>query len=536
MPKRVIVVTGGVLSGLGKGIISSSISRILLSKGFSVENLKIDPYLNVDAGTMRPTEHGEVWVTRDGGEIDEDLGHYERFSGVKTSKKNNITSGKIFFTVLNKERKGDYLGKTVEPIPHVTDEIIKHINSFDCDFLVLEVGGVVGDYENILFLEALRILKTRIGKDIVFAHTVYVPIPDHLGEPKTKPAQHSLRSLRTIGLNPDLLFVRVKGGLDKPRMEKISLNASLNADKVIISPDTDLIYRLPLIFEEQNFSNKLFEILGLKKSSNDLVEWKEVVAKHDSLKEEIRIGLVGKYIKTGEYDLKDSYVSVEQALFIAGIHLGKRVVIDWIDTEDFSKSDLDNVCGVVVPGGFGNKGVEGKIEAIRYCRENKIPFLGLCFGLQLSVIEFARNVLGIKNANSEEFSEEGDLFVKFIPEMKNLLQKNGFGASMRLGEWEAKLKIDSKVRFIYGKESVGLRHRHRYEICPTKYRVLEDNGFMISGSNPKLGVCEFMELKDHPFFIGTQAHPEFDAQFLKPEPLFYEFVKTCSQKQFKESN
>jgi len=539
---RYIFVTGGVISGLGKGICTASIGKILQSKGFNVTAIKIDPYLNVDAGTLRPTEHGEVWVTADGGEIDEDLGHYERFLGIKLTKKHNITTGQIYSEVIRKEREGFYLGKTVEVIPHITDEIKRRIKEIakttKVDFVLVEIGGTVGEYQNEIYYRAARMLKNE--EEAIFVHVVYLPIPKHLGEMKTKPAQQSVEILGRFGIQPDFIVVRSEKEIDEPRKEKLAVFCNVNKEDIIADPDLESIYELPLIFEKQNFGNKILKKFGLKQRSSNLREWKSKVEKMKKAKKEVKIAIVGKYFATGEFELSDSYVSVIQAVKHACIQENVKPVISFINSTEFeeNKSKINNLRdfnGIIVPGGFGSAGVEGKIEAIKFARKNKIPFLGLCFGLQLAVIEFARNVCNLKNANSTEIDPKTPFpVVDLLPWQKEVLKTKGYGATMRLGEQEVLIKKGTLAFSLYKKQIVRERFRHRYEINPEYIETLESKGFVFSGiSKKEENIMQIGELKNHPFFLGTQFHPEFTSTFLNPNPIFVGFVKASTREREK---
>jgi len=539
---RYIFVTGGVISGLGKGICTASIGKILQSKGFNVTAIKIDPYLNVDAGTLRPTEHGEVWVTADGGEIDEDLGHYERFLGIKLTKKHNITTGQIYSEVIRKEREGFYLGKTVEVIPHITDEIKRRIREIGkntkADFVLVEIGGTVGEYQNEIYYRAARMLKNE--EEAIFVHVVYLPIPKHLGEMKTKPAQQSVEILGRFGIQPDFIVVRSEKEIDEPRKEKLAVFCNVNKEDIIADPDLESIYELPLIFEKQNFGNKILKKFGLKQRSSNLREWKSKVEKMKKAKKEVKIAIVGKYFATGEFELSDSYVSVIQAVKHACIQENVKPVISFINSTEFeeNKSKINNLRdfnGIIVPGGFGSAGVEGKIEAIKFARKNKIPFLGLCFGLQLAVIEFARNVCNLKNANSTEIDPKTPFpVVDLLPWQKEVLKTKGYGATMRLGEQEVLIKKGTLAFSLYKKQIVRERFRHRYEINPEYIETLESKGFVFSGiSKKEENIMQIGELKNHPFFLGTQFHPEFTSTFLNPNPIFVGFVKASTREREK---
>jgi CTP synthase len=530
-----IFITGGVISGLGKGICTASIGKILQSKGFKVTAIKIDPYLNVDAGTLRPTEHGEVWVTHDGGEIDEDLGHYERFLGIKLTKKHNITTGQVYSQVIKNERNGEYLGKTVEVIPHITDEIKRRIkevgNETKADFVLVEIGGTVGEYQNEIYYIAARMLKRE--EKVVFVHVVYLPIPKHLGEMKTKPAQQSVELLGRLGIQPDFLIARSEVEIDEPRKQKLSIFCGIDKENIIADPDVENIYELPIIFEKQNFGNKILKKFGLKERSSNLEEWKQRVEKMKNAKKEVKIAIVGKYFDIGNFKLPDAYVSVIEAIKHASAALSVKPRISFLDSKEFEKNKervkmLKDYNGIVVPGGFGSSGVEGKICAIEFSRKNNIPFLGLCFGFQLAVIEFARNVCDLKDANSTEINKKTkNPVVDLLPWQKRVLKTKGYGATMRLGAHAVVIKKQTLAYKLYRKEVVYERFRHRYEINPKYVKILEKNGFVFSGfSKEDKSIMQIGELKDKKFFIGTQFHPEFTSSFLNPNPIFFGFIKS----------
>ena len=540
---RYIFVTGGVISGLGKGVCTASIGKILQSKGFNVTAIKIDPYLNVDAGTLRPTEHGEVWVTADGGEIDEDLGHYERFLGIKLTKKHNITTGQIYSEVIRKEREGFYLGKTVEVIPHITDEIKRRIREVGkmtkADFVLVEIGGTVGEYQNEIYYRAARMLKSE--EEAIFVHVVYLPIPKHLGEMKTKPAQQSVEILGRFGIQPDFIVARSEKEIDEPRKEKLSVFCNVSKEDIIADPDLEGIYELPLLFEKQNFGNKILKKFGLKPKKSNLKEWKRRVERMKKAKKEVKIAIVGKYFDIGKFQLPDSYVSVIEAVKHACVEINAKPRIDFIDSKIFEEDknkvvQLKDFDGIIVPGGFGSTGVEGKIEAIKFARENKIPFLGLCFGLQLAVIEYARNICNLKNANSTEIDPKTPYpVVDLLPWQKEVLKTKGYGATMRLGEQEVLIKKRTLAFSLYKREIVKERFRHRYEINPEYIKALESKGFVFSGTSKKEeNIVQIGELKDHPFFLGTQFHPEFTSTFLKPNPIFVGFVRASTKRKSKK--
>jgi len=534
-----IIVTGGVISGLGKGITTASIGKILQLHGYNVTAMKIDPYMNFDAGTLRPTEHGEVWVTEDGGEIDQDLGHYERFLDVNIPKYHNITTGQVYSAVIEKERKGKYLGKTVQPIPHVTDEIKTRIrrpaSEKNWDFVLVEIGGTVGDYENQLFLEAVRQMKQEDEK-VVFIHVTYVPKLDALGEAKTKPTQHSVKLLREIGIMPDFIVTRSEDPLDNVRREKIALFCNVHTEEVISNEDVDNIYSVSLLFEKQDLCKKILKKLNLRKDHNDLDGWEKFIKKISRLQNTVKIGIVGKYFDIGTSQLSDSYISVIEAVKHASWNNNLNPEVHWIDSKEFEKdpgnlSTLDDLDGIIVPGGFGSSGVEGKISTIRYCRENKIPYLGLCLGMQLAVVEFARNKCGLMGASTVETDKKSPHpVIDFIPEQVEIVQDSRYGATMRLGAWPAVLNKGTLIYKLYGTEKVSERHRHRYEVNPEYVDKLEKCGLVFSGKSPDRVLMEFMELPNHPYFVGTQAHPEFKSRPMKPAPMFDGLIKAAKKR------
>lgn len=490
--------------------------------------------INYDAGTLRPTEHGEVWVTEDGGEIDQDLGHYERFLDINIPKSHNITTGQVYYEVIKKERAGKYLGQTVQPIPHVTDEIKRRFREFakeNPDFVLIEIGGTVGDYENILFLEAARQMKFE-GETVLFIHVTYVPVPPHIGEAKTKPTQHSVKQLREVGIQPDFVICRSEGQLDKVRKKKIAIFCNVSESDVISNPNVEIIYELPIIFKRQNLGKRILEKLNLKPKRSDLKDWKLMIERIKRSEKHIKIGIVGKYFDIGEFQLLDAYVSVIEAVKHAAWYLNVKPEIIWIDSKTFEENKmklnvLSNVDGIIVPGGFGSSGVEGKILAIEYCRNNKIPYLGLCFGLQLAIVEFARNVCGLKGAHSTEIDPDTPYpVVDILPEQKKLLKDSKYGATMRLGSYPAKMKKGTLIWKLYGKKDVVYeRHRHRWEINPEFHDILQENGLVFSGMSPDRKLVEFAELPTHPYMVGTQAHPEFKSRFMKPSPLFLGLIE-----------
>jgi len=536
---KYIVVVGGVISGVGKGVATASIGRILQEYGFSVSAIKIDPYINCDAGTLRPTEHGEVWVTDDGGEIDQDLGTYERFLGQSIPKSNNITTGQVDKSLIEKERRGDFLGETVQFIPHIPNEIKRRIKeaSRDFDIVLIEIGGTVGDYENIPFLFSMKSLEREIGKEnIIYILVTYLPIPSHIEEMKTKPTQTSVKLLGESGIQPDFILCRGKKALDDVRKKKIELYANISSEDVISMPDVtgeatpNTIYIIPLNLEKEGLGGKILRKLNLeKKKEPDWAEWTDAVSRILNPSKVINIALVGKYVSIGEYRLADSYTSIIEALKHAGAKNDVKVNMGLVNSNDIEENKaglekLKEFQGIIVPGGFGSTGTEGKIKAIRFARESNIPFLGLCFGMQLAVVEFARNICRLDANSTEIVSGIKDNVIDILSEQKDISAKGG---TMRLGAYKAILKEGSRVKEIYGSDEIYERHRHRYEVNPNYHKLLEDNGMVFSGMSPGGKLVEFIELPKHKFFIATQAHPEFKSSLLKPSPLFDGFVKAC---------
>lgn len=535
MHQHLIFVTGGVVSGLGKGISTASIGKILQSKGFNATAIKIDPYINTDAGTLRPTEHGEVWVTEDSGEIDQDLGHYERFLDITISKRHNITTGQVYAAVIGKERKGEYLGKTVQPIPHITNEIKKRImeaaDNTKADFVLVEIGGVVGDYENIMFLEAARQMRFE-SKNVLFIHLAYLPFLSSLGELKSKPVQHSVRELLALGIEPDIIICRSDFPIDEFRKDKIAMLCNVAKENIISNPNLETIYELPLFFEKQDLGNKILRKFGLEERPSDLEKWKQFTDNLKGSQKPVRIGIVGKYFDIGEYKLPDAYVSVIEAIKHAAANNLAKADIHWIDSKDFEKDNrlgmLKNFDGIIVPGGFGPSGIEGKILAIQYARENNIPFLGLCYGLQLAVIEFARNVCKLEDAHTTEVCPEcKNPVIDLLPWQKEILEESRYGATMRLGGQAVSIKQGTLAHSLYKKEHVTERFRHRYEISDAYVKTMEEKGFVFSGSTTDGKIKQIGELPSHKFFIGSQYHPEFTSRPLSPNPLFNGFILSC---------
>lgn len=524
---KYIFITGGVVSSLGKGIAASSIGKLLETRGLKVTILKCDPYLNIDPGTMSPYQHGEVYVTDDGAETDLDLGHYERFTNGTFSKDNNITAGKIYYSVITKERKGDYLGKTVQIIPHITDEIkscIKKVaKSHDVDVVIVEIGGTVGDIESLPFLEAIRQMRWELGEHYAInIHVTLLPYIKSCGEQKTKPTQHSVGKLREIGIQPDILLCRTERPISMEQREKIALFCNVDVESVIEAADVKHIYECPIAFKKEHLDTLIIKKLNIKAADKDLIAWEEYVIKRlRHPKHEVNIAVVGKYIQ-----LPDAYKSIYEALVHGGIANDTKVNIIKIDSEDLEKGKLDkffkNIQGVLVPGGFGSRGIEGKIKAIKYVREKNIPFLGICLGMQLATVEFARSVCGLKTANSTEFDKTTkDPVISLLAEQH---QVTNLGATMRLGAYPCHVEKDTKAYSAYKKEDVSERHRHRYEFNNEYREALQAKGLVISGSNVQRNLVEIVEVKGHRWFLGCQFHPEFQSKPDKPHPLFREFI------------
>jgi len=530
---KYIFVTGGVVSGLGKGITSASLGNLLKSRGLSVINQKLDPYINVDPDTMNPFQHGEVFVTEDGATTDLDLGHYERFTGVNLRKDSNVTTGSIYRKVIESERKGDYLGATVQVIPHITDEIKRRIKgiSNDIDVQITEIGGTVGDIEILPFLEAARQIRKELGSEnVMFVHVTLVPFIGPSRELKTKPTQHSVTLLRAAGISPDLIVLRSDRELNEEIKSKVSLFCDVSLSNVINAPDLDDIYEVPLRMFDEGLDNAVNDRLKLNSNSQDLSQWKTMVDLKQNAINTVKIAILGKY-----FGLPDSYLSVVESLKHSCLHNNVKLDLHWIDADNFELDSLADMDGVIVPGGFGYRGIEGKISAIQYIRENKIPFLGICLGLQCAVIEFARNVCGISDANSSEFSQNTKNYViDLLPNQD--LDKDDVGASMRLGTYPCKINPDTIASKIYSDEVIYERHRHRYEVN-NKYRdKLIENGLIIGGVSPDNNLVEMIEIKDHPYFVASQFHPEFKSRPWEPAPLFNDFIASSIKTKSSESN
>lgn len=533
---KYILVSGGVLSGLGKGITAASLGLLLQSRGYKVTIMKCDMYLNIDAGTMNPLEHGEVFVTKDGLETDQDLGHYERFMNIDLNRANYLTNGQIWKFVLDKERALEYGGKCVEPYHHIPPEILLRWKAageaHKADIVIVELGGTVGEYEGLLFFEAYRRLKLTNPKDTVLIHVGYLPAPGNIGELKSKPIQQSISTLNSLGIMPDFVVGRAEQKVDDKRKEKIALASGLPTENIISNPDLDSVYKVPLMLKSEKLDQKVLKKLGLKLNKLDIEKWKELVNKIDSKKDKnVDIAIVGKYQKDGDYILQDAYVSVVEALKHASAATGIGIHINWVDSED-PKMDLSNMDAILVPQGWGKRGIDGKVKAIKYARENDIPYLGLCFGMQMAVIEFARDVLGYKDANTEE-AEDGTKHpvIHTMDYQKELIKNKEYGGTIRLGAWPLKLVKGSRLQKIYGKDNVlDERHRHRYEFNNKYKEEFEKHGLKVAGTSPDGKLVEAIEIPSLRFFVGTQYHPEYISRALRPHPIFMAFLKAAAEK------
>jgi CTP synthase len=549
---KYIFVVGGVMSGVGKGITSASIGRVLEGKGFNVSAIKIDPYINVDAGTMNPVEHGEVFVTEDGDETDQDVGNYERFLNKNIYRENYMTTGRVYMSVIERERNLEYAGKCVEVVPHIPMEILRRINEAvkksQCEIMIIEIGGTVGEYQNLLFLEAARMLKLQKPKDVLFVMVSYLPIPEMVGEMKTKPTQYAIRTLNAAGIQPDFVVGRSSVPIDEPRRKKIAIIGNIGSEDIISAPDVSSVYDVPLNFEKDRLGERILGKFGLKARKKDLIDWRKMVEGYKNAEKTVNIGIVGKYFTTGDFCLGDSYISVIEAIKHGCMAVKRKPVISWINTDEIEKNgigELKKFDGIIVPQGWGSRGSEGKIKTIEYCRKNKIPYFGLCYGMQMAVIEFARNVLGYKDANSEEVNPKtSHPVIHIMPEQKELLAKKQYGGTIRLGGWPCKIMPGTRLESAYAKASadkkalwkagkefiVSERHRHRYEFNNAYREEMEKAGLRIAGTSPDGLIVEAVEIKDHPFFIGTQFHPEYISRPLDPHPLFVEFIRVCSER------
>jgi len=540
--KKYIFIAGGVMSGIGKGIATASIGRILKSKGFSVTAIKIDPYINVDAGTMNPTEHGEVFVLDDGYETDQDMGNYERFLDESLPSINYMTTGRVYQEVIRRERNLEYHGKNVEVVPDIPLEVIRRIKEAqkeaEVDITLVEIGGTIGEYQNIIFLEAARMLRQQCPDDVAVVMLSYVPIPNNIGEMKTKPTQYASRELNSVGLQADVILARASAPLDQKRKEKIATFCNIVPDHVISAPDVESIYDVPINFEKDGLGKILCGVLGLKDKPAHLQDWENFVAKVKNGNRKLNIAVVGKYFMSGDYVLSDVYISVIESLKHAAAANDVEVKLSYLDSEEYEKDaskleELKQYNGIIVPGGFGSRGVEGIISAIKFVRENKIPYFGLCYGMQLMVVEYARNVAGIEDAHTAEIKPDAkNTVIDLMPEQKEKIAKGNYGGTMRLGSYPCKLKEGTIARESYGSSEINERHRHRYEVNPNSIGKLTQAGLKFSGVSPDDKLMEIAELpkKDHPFLLGTQFHPEFKSRPLNPHPLFVAFIKAVAKK------
>ena len=539
---RYIFVIGGVMSGVGKGTASASIGKILQSKGYTVTAIKIDPYINVDAGTMNPTEHGEVFVTVDGDETDQDIGNYERFLDINITSINYMTTGRVYKTVIEKERNLEYGGRCVEVVPHVPEEVIRRIKTAGkqahADFVLIEVGGTVGEYQNILFLEAARMMKIEAPKNVLFFLVSYFPIPSKLGEMKTKPTQYAVRTLNSAGIQPDFILCRAERALDEPRKRKLAVFCNMQDSDVISAPDVDYVYEVPINFENDDLGNKILKKFHLHPVTKDLKDWRALVKLIKNVKKEVHIAVVGKYFTTGEFMLADSYISVIESIKHAAWANKVKPVLTWLNSEDYEKhpaklKELSKYDGMVVPGGFGTRGVEGIIKAIEYTRVHKIPYFGLCYGMQLATVEFARHVCGLKDAQTTEVDvKTKNPVIHIMPEQLQNVENKRYGGSMRLGAYDCWLEKGTRARDAYKENLISERHRHRYEFNNDYKDLFVKKGLVISGTNPQKNLVEIIELpkEKHPWFVGVQFHPEFQSRPLRPHPLFREFIKAALKK------
>jgi CTP synthase len=541
---KYIFVLGGVMSGVGKGVATSSMGLILKQRGFEVNLVKIDPYLNVDAGTMNPTEHGEVFVLKSGLETDQDMGNYERFLGRDLGPEDYMTSGMVYQTVIERERALEYGGKCVEAVPHVRDEILRRIEAAASHngsrVSVIEIGGTVGDFQNALFIDAARVLKLKYPDDVIFVMVSYLPVPNTLGEMKTKPTQSAVRELNSYGVQPDFIIARSNGAMDAKRKEKLAISCSVRPDRIISAPDVESIYDVPLNLEKDQIGDLLMDALKLERTTveADLDEWREFVEKTRSTgKQEVTIGIVGKYFDTGDFVLSDAYLSVIEALKFSAAAVGVKANIKWLNAKDFEKGadihQLDAFDGIIVPGGFGETGIEGKIKAAQFCRESGIPYFGLCYGMHMMVIEYARTILGLKDAHTVEINPETPHpVIDVMPDQKRNIEENRYGGTMRLGTYPARLEEGTIARAAYGQDVVEERHRHRYEVNPEYIEQLTKEGLVFSGKSPDGVLMEIAELpkKAHPFYLGCQFHPELQARPLTPHPLFTKFIEAAQDR------
>ncbi len=534
---KFVFIVGGVLSGVGKGITAASLGAILKSKGFRVTALKADPYINVDAGTMNPTEHGEVFVTDDGDETDQDMGNYERYLDIDLTSINYMTTGRVYMEVIEAERSMKYKGKCVQVVPHIPEEIIRRIKvateNHDADITLVEIGGTVGEYENILFLEAIRQMKLNNPTDVAIVLVSYLPVPAHIGEMKTKPTQHAQRTLNHTGLHADIIVARGPSELDNVRKEKLASLCGIKKDYSISAPDVESVYEIPVKMEEQSIGNKVLKVLDMSSRKSDLKPWEDLVKTIKSVEKEVKIAVVGKYFGSGGFTLADSYISVIEAIKHAAWFNNVKPVLVWVDSEDFEKSpaklkDLKKYDGILVPGGFGTRGVEGIVKAVQFARENKIPYFGICYGMQLACIEFSRNVMKKKGAHTVEVDDSPVHPIIIVnPYQDKNIRENKYGGTMRLGAYDCVLRKGTKTHKAYGTGTVSERHRHRYEFNNEYREEMDKAGLEVVGINPESDLVEIVELKGHPFFVGVQFHPEFKSRPMRPHPIFREFVKAA---------
>ncbi len=531
------------MSGVGKGVTTASVGKILSARGFLINPLKIDPYLNVDAGTMNPLEHGEVFVLESGLECDQDMGNYERFLDRAVPAENYMTSGMVYQHVISKERAGGFNGKCVDPVPYISEEILRRlarsVRQCGAEITIIEIGGTAGEYQNAIFIEAARILKLRYPADVIFVLVSFLPVPRQLGEMKTKPTQYAVRTLNSYGVHPDIIIARAERSLDRVRKEKLAFSSNVPVENIISAPDVKSIYDIPINFEKDNLSDTLLRLLHLRPKTSDLRVWRRAARRLTMSAAPVRIGIVGKYFKTGEFTLADAYISVIESLKHAAGRLGRRLEIDWLDAADYEGSgvaarlrSLERYGGLLVPGGFGARGVEGKIATIRYAREKKIPLFGLCYGMQLLVLEYARNVLGLSAAHTTEINAETpDPVIDIMPDQKSHLAAGRLGATMRLGAYPAIVSPKTLAYKLYRRGLISERHRHRYEVNPEYVERLVGAGLVFSGRSPDGRLMEIAELPHdkHPFFLGTQFHPEFKSSLLNPHPLFLGFMRAAAR-------
>jgi len=537
---KLVFVSGGVLSGLGKGITTASVSLLLKSRGYKVTTIKCDMYLNIDAGTMNPVEHGEVFVTDDRAETDQDIGHYERFLNEDLPGKNYITAGQVYYDVLQKERRLEYGGKTIDAYEEIPEEIIRRIkkSAQGYEIAVIELGGTVGEYQNIMFFEAIRRLKIKDPSSTLLIHVGYLPIPQTLGEPKSKPIQQSIQELNSLGLRPDFVVARSEKPIDLKRKEKIAFSAAIDPQDVISNPDVNPVYRVPLVLEEQDLTRKILQRFGLRSRGRKLGDWKNLIKRIEAARKPVRIGMVTKYISSGDFTLEDSYICVNEAIKHAAWEQGLDPQLVWIDSEKLEEmgkeefaETLAGMDGMIVPQGWGSRGTEGKIKAIQFAREHKVPYLGLCFGMQMAVIEFSRHVLGLKDAHTAEADPKTkNPVIHVMPNQQKYLQNRQYGGTIRLGAWKCGIAPRTLLRRIYGRRTVSERHRHRYELNNKYRQLLEKNGMKLSGLSSDKELVEAVELdqKLHPFFLGVQFHPELKSRPLSPHPIFREFMRAAS--------